>query len=138
MPGHASVFRSRQPLLAALSAAYVLGLAAAHAGVGAGEAQVWTVAALFAVLMNVTYVIEARGRGRHVGREAGVAGLLSGAAVLGAVAWPGLVIAAVLLHGVWDLAKHLGAGVPFLGWYTLGCCAVDLVYAGGLALYWLS
>lgn len=132
----ASVFRPRQGLLAAVSAAYVLGLGVAHAG--AGSAQVWTVAAVFAVLMNVTYVIEAGGLGRRLRLETAVAGLLCGMAVLGAAVWPGWVIAAVLLHGTWDLAKHLGVGVPFLGWYTLGCCAVDLIYAAGLTLHWLA
>ena len=56
--------------------------------------------------------------------------------VLGVLVHPLYVIAAILGHGIWDTAKHLGAGIPFFSWYTLSCAAVDTTHAAVLLAYW--
>lgn len=128
-------FARHQRLLLILASAYVLGLIVTHAALPA--AHVWWIACVFSVLMNVPYVLEARITGHPVTREAQIAGLLIILSLAGPLIAPPFVIAAILLHGVWDIAKHRGAGVPFVSWYTLGCAVVDAVYAGALLAYWL-
>ena len=102
------------------------------------EAWVWGVAAFFSAAMNLVYFPEARARGEFVRVETLVAVVLIAMSVLGALVSPWFVIAAVAAHGVWDFLKHLGVGVPFFSWYTLGCAAIDVIYASLLTLYFLG
>lgn len=133
-PHHHSFFHGRQKLLAAACALYVGGLVLFHAQLP--PAYVWATAAFFSIAMNFTYLIEARSLRLKVGAEATVAGVLIIMAIAGAIYAPLLVIASIFLHGVWDLAKHLGAGVPFLRWYICGCAVVDTAYSAALLFYW--
>lgn len=136
MTGHGSFFHSRQQLLGVLSSLYVLGLIVSHAALP--SQHVWIIAAFFSIIMNGTYVIEAVAQRRMVGIESGVALLLISASVLGVFIHPIFVIAAIFAHGIWDLAKHAGAGVPFLSWYTLGCFVVDVSYSAVLVAYLMT
>ncbi len=131
---HTSFFQSRQKPLFLLASLYVLGLIVTHAAVPA--MSVWAIAALFSILMNFTYITEAVSMRRWIGTESIVAAALIAGSLLGLVVHPLFVIAAIAGHGLWDLAKHHGAGVPFFSWYTLGCCAVDLTYSSVLFAYW--
>jgi len=129
----ASGFFSGQRLLATLGALWVLGLTLSHWQLP--EAWVWGVAALFSAAMNFVYFPAAMARGQYVRLETLVATVLVAMSLLGAIVSPWFLIAAVAAHGVWDVLKHMGVGVPFFSWYTLGCAAVDFVYSGLLAWY---
>ncbi len=131
-----SFFSRRQKPLAIAAATWTVLLILSHWQVPA--AFVWWVAALFSVTMNATYLIEARSRRANAGVELAVAALLVCLSLLGPLLWPPFVIAAVAGHGAWDVAKHYGAGVPFLSWYTWSCAGVDLVYAAALLAYWIG
>ena len=132
----ASFFRERQKALALAATLYVVLLLVFHWQLPA--AHVWLIAAAFSIIMNFVYIVEAKARREFVSTEAVVAATLICLSVFRAIASPGFVIAAVLGHGLWDLAKHRGAGVPFLTWYTLGCFAVDALYSAALAVYWIT
>ena len=84
------------------------------------------------------YLLEAKARREFVSREAVVAGVLIALSILGAVMSPVFVIAAIVGHGLWDLAKHRGAGAPFFAWYTSSCFAVDALYGATLTVYWIA
>lgn len=101
-------------------------------------AHVWLIAALFSVLMNFTYLAEAISLKSFVRTESIVAITLIIASVLGALFAPPLVIAAIFGHGVWDLRKHFGGGVPFFYWYTCSCFLVDTAYSLSLLTYYLT
>lgn len=134
MAHHSSFFHRHHRLLAALATAYVVLLIVSHATLP--QAHVWGIAVVFSVAMNGTYLIEAVSRGHHTGTEAAVSGGLIALSLLGLIA-PPCVIAAIFLHGCWDLAKHLGAGVPFFRWYTLSCALIDGCYSAALLAYLL-
>lgn len=131
-----SFFRRRQKPLMMAATLYVAGLILSHATLPA--AHVWIIAALFSILMNFTYITEAYAQGRLLQTEAGVMIALVIASILGATMHPAFVICAVFGHGLWDLAKHFGAGIPFFSWYTLSCAAVDMAYGSVLLVYWLG
>ena len=120
-------------LTGAAFAAYVVLAAGLHWV--AGAAYVWEVAALMMVLMTVTYPVEAFLTKQHRGLEATIALGLSVVAVLGLVLHPALIIAAIFAHGLLDLAKHSGLGVPFYRAYLFGCAAFDVAYAALLLSY---
>ncbi len=130
-----SLFIRHQRLLLLFATAYVLALLGSHAAVP--SAHVWWIAALFSILMNVPYVLEARATGSHKRIETILATSLIALSLAGPLIAPPFVILAILAHGLWDIAKHRGAGVPFVSWYTLGCAAVDALYASALLAYWL-
>lgn len=133
---HASFFQRRQMWLFGFSTLYVLGLILSHAALP--PIHVWVIAAVFSALMNVTYIIEAKVAGHWLRLEVLIAASLIAASALGVFLHPWLVIAAIFGHGVWDLAKHRGAGVPFVSWYTLGCFGIDMIYGSVLLLYWVQ
>ncbi len=125
----------RAPIIGAIAAVWLASLMLLHWQLP--QTTVWWVAAVFSALMNLVYFPAAIARGQFVSLEAGVSTALIVLSLLGAVVSPWCVIVAVAAHGAWDLAKHLGVGVPFFSWYTLGCAVIDFVYAGLLAAYWL-
>ena len=127
-----SLFTRRFLALKLAASFYVVALCLSHAV--AGSAHVWVIAAFFSIAMNATYPWAAWVTGRAQPTELAISALLVALSVLGVFVAPPFVIAAIFLHGAWDLAKHRGAGVPFFGWYTLGCVSVDWLYA--LALIW--
>ena len=129
-----SFFAQRQKLLALLAALYVVLLILSHATLPSGH--VWGIAVVFSIVMNGVYLTEARSLGAFVRTETVVGLTLIGLSLVG-LAQPLAVIAAIFLHGCWDVAKHRGAGVPFFNWYTLSCFAVDTFYSGALLLYWI-
>lgn len=131
-----SFFQHRQKGLLLLASAYVLGLVFSHAALP--SAHVWIIACVFSVLMNFTYLLEARAQGRMVGTEAAVTTVLITASLLGVLAHALFVIAAIYGHGAWDLAKHTGRGIPFFRWYTWSCAVVDFTYGTSLLAYYLS
>ena len=100
--------------------------------------HVWMIAAVFSILMNFTYLIEAVSLKSFAKTEAIVAILLIMASILGLVISPLLLIGAIFGHGVWDLLKHFGRGVPFYFWYTCSCFLVDTAYSLSLLFYYLN
>ena len=131
---HTSFFARRQKPLMLAASLYVLALILSHATLP--PVHVWIIAAVFSVAMNFTYLTEALAARQFVRLETCVMATLIAASILGVFVHPLFVIAAILGHGLWDLAKHLGAGVPFFSWYTLSCAAVDLTYFSVLLAYW--
>lgn len=131
-----SFFHRRQKALAIGSATYVLLLVLFHSTLPAQH--VWLIAAFFSIAMNFTYITEAYAISKHLTLEMVVATVLIALSFAGAFYSPLCVIAAIFGHGVWDIAKHRGAGVPFLSWFTLGCFAVDTFYSGVLLIYWFT
>ena len=130
-----SFFETRQKTLGILAALYVLFLLLSHWQLS--SAHVWIIAAVFSILMNFTYMIEAFSLQSFLRKEIVIAAILITLSFLGALLYPPLVIAAIFGHGVWDISKHRGAGVPFFSWYTLGCAAVDFTYSALLLIYYL-
>mmetsp|Transcript_23246 Transcript_23246/g.57266 ORF Transcript_23246/g.57266 Transcript_23246/m.57266 type:complete len:155 (+) Transcript_23246:130-594(+) len=101
----------------------------------------WTVATIAAVAMNLTYIeasIKARGEAKqnYLSTELPVSLSLIGMAIYGySQEVPELIIAAIFIHGIWDMGKHhCGWGVPFFGWYLNGCAIFDTVYAAVLVM----
>lgn len=131
-----SFFVPRQAALKIAAALYVLGLILSHATLPA--LHVWVIAAVFSIIMNLVYILEAVWQGRRVGAELAVMLVLIAASLMGVFVHPGFVIAAVFGHGAWDLAKHFGAGIAFFSWYTLGCAGVDAAYGAVLLAYWMT
>ncbi len=129
-----SFFEKRQKPLIIAACLYIIFLIASHSTLP--PIHVWIIATIFSIIMNVVYIIEAYWQRRFIGLELLVAATLILGSVLGVLISPGFVIAAILGHGLWDLAKHFGAGIPFFSWYTLGCFSVDLVYGLLLLTYW--
>lgn len=131
-----SFFRGRQTLLGIAATAYVVMLITTHWRLS--DAHVWVIAVVFSILMNFTYLIEALSLKSHAKTEAVVAATLIFTSVMGLILSPLLLIAAIFGHGVWDLLKHFGRGVPFLYWYTCSCFLVDTTYSAALLFYYIS
>jgi hypothetical protein len=131
-----SFFQSRQKLLAIIASLYVIFLLLSHWTLPA--AHVWVIAAFFSISMNFTYVTEAYVRKEFLNTETIIACLLIILSIMGVIVSPIFVIIAIFGHGIWDVAKHLGMGVPFFSWYTLSCFLADMTYSITLLLYWLS
>ncbi|MEO0486552.1 MAG: hypothetical protein AAF092_11630 [Pseudomonadota bacterium] len=132
--------RAHPPLLPArlvtlAFSAYVVAAIGLHWVAGADH--VWEVAALMMVLMTVTYPTEAALARQDRVLEFSIAGLLSALAIAGLFTSPLLIIAAVLAHGVLDLVKARGLGVPFYALYFFGCAAFDFAYAACLFAYFI-
>ncbi len=134
MHQHNSFFHRRQKQLFLLGSLYVIALILSHSTLPA--IHVWIIAAVFSVIMNFVYITEAYAQGRLVKPEFIVMVVLTSASLLGVLVHPLFVILAVFGHGLWDIAKHFGAGIPFFSWYTLSCCAVDMTYGTALFAYW--
>jgi len=130
-----SFFGRHQKVLLLAASLYVVGLILSHATLP--PAHVWVIAAVFSVLMNLVYIFEARAQDRLVRTELLVMGVLITASCLGAILHPLFVIGAIIGHGLWDVAKHFGAGIPFFSWYTWSCAAVDVTYGLTLFAYWM-
>ncbi|MEL7213350.1 MAG: hypothetical protein AAGK92_11855 [Pseudomonadota bacterium] len=131
-----SFFARHQRLLLLLGTAYVLGLVIIHARLP--PAHVWWIAAAFSILMNIPYVIESRAVGAHAKLEVGITSTLIALSLAGPLIAPPFVIIAIFAHGLWDISKHHGVGVPFASWYTLGCAVIDILYGTALLIYWLT
>ena len=131
-----SFFQSRQKQLALAASLYVVLLIVFHWQLP--SKHVWIIAAFFSIIMNFTYVTEAYYRREFINSETVVASILIIASILGVIISPAFVIVAIFGHGVWDLAKHNGAGIPFFSWYTLSCFMVDITYSTVLLIYWIS
>jgi hypothetical protein len=131
-----SFFTRYHQLLVIGSALYVLLLLVLHATFS--TQHVWIIAAIFSVAMNFTYIIEAKSIGKHYAVELCVSAFLILLSIFGVILHPLFVIIAILGHGVWDLLKHAGAGIPFLRWYTLGCVVVDMFYGITLLIFFLQ
>lgn len=99
--------------------------------------HVWLIAAVFSVLMNFTFIIEAVSLKTYAKTEALVATFLIAASILGFLYSPILLIFAIFGHGIWDLLKYFGRGVPFYFWYTYSCFLVDTAYSSTLLFYFL-
>lgn len=131
-----SLFSQRFIELKALSALYVIALILSHA-IFPIE-YVWGIAVFFSITMNFTYPWAAYVRSQSFNFETYIALGLITLSIAGVLISPLCVIAAIFLHGCWDVAKHKGAGVPFLKWYTLGCVSVDWVYSIALLVFYIS
>jgi len=118
------------------SAGYVLAVPLTHYALPHG--WIWHIAFGFLLAMLVTYPVAARLQRRAVPLETAVSLGLAGLGLLGLLTTPWLLVVAIFGHGLWDLAKHLGAGCGFFRWYLLGCLAVDWAYAGALATVLLT
>ena len=88
--------------------------------------------------MNFTYIIEVMSVGRYFAVEIFVSASLILLSIFGIILHPLFVIFAIFGHGLWDLHKHAGAGVPFVRWYTLGCVVVDTFYGSTLLFYFIQ
>ena len=130
-----SFFDSRQKILGIAATIYIVMLIVSHWKLP--PIHIWVIATVFSVLMNFTYLIEALSLKSFAKTEAIVATSLILASVLGLVISPLLLIAAIFGHGVWDLQKHFGRGVPFFFWYTCSCFIVDTAYSSALLFYFL-
>ena len=117
----------------AFSAFYVIALLISHGTLP--EIWVWEIAVFFSIAMNFTYPYAAIVEGTATRLEIAISCGLIALSLLGLV-HPLFVIAAIFLHGCWDLAKHRGHGVAFFGWYISGCVIVDWLYSASLLLYW--
>ena len=130
-------FLTREVLwLKGLGTLYVLAIPLTHLNLP--EAYVWPLAFFFLAAMLFTYPLAAWAEGRFLGLETAIS---LGLIILGAIGLalaPALLIAAIFGHGVWDLFKHRGHGIPFFGWYVSGCVVVDWLYAAALSFYYLS
>lgn len=129
-----SFLQSRQKQLGVIGNMYMLFVILLHSQIP--TKHVWTLAAIFSIVMNFPYVIEALSVKNHLSQEVALATFLIVLSALGALLSPPLVITAVFGHGVWDFAKHRGAGVPFFAWYTLPCAAFDFSYGSLLFIFW--
>ncbi|MEL6747833.1 MAG: hypothetical protein AAFO79_08490 [Pseudomonadota bacterium] len=132
---HSHLFSVRETELKLAFSAYVIALVAAHA-VAPGSLT-WVIAFFSLAAMLFTYPLAAL-RQRTFTLECGISlGLLS-MGLAGLVISPLAIIAAIALHGAWDIAKHRGAGEPFFSWYCIGCAAVDFAYAAALTTYYFA
>ncbi len=129
-----SFFRNRQKTLGIAATIYVVLLIVTHWQLP--SMHVWVIAAVFSILMNFTYLIEAVALRSFAKTEAIVATSLILASITGLLITPLLLIAAIFGHGVWDLLKHFGKGVPFYFWYTCSCFLVDTAYSSSLLFYY--
>lgn len=130
-----SFFQTRQKILSLAVTAYLLMLIVSHWQIP--SIHVWLIAAVFSVLMNFTYLVEAVSLKSYAATESWVAFGLIALSILGFFTSPLFLIVAIVGHGVWDLAKHFGAGVPFLSWYSWSCFLVDMAYGSALLFYFV-
>jgi len=128
-------FHAHKKLLLCFAVLYVLALIISHATLPA--VHVWVIAAVFSVLMNLVYITQAVSLRDHMFTEAAVADILILLSILGVLIHPLFVIAAIFGHGLWDMSKHWGFGVPFFSWYVWGCAIVDVTYGSTLLAYYL-
>ena len=133
---HAPFLSSRVLWLKLASALYVLAIPGLHLSLPV--AWVWPIAWALLLAMLFTYPLAAVQARRFVGTETGVSLGLITLGTLGLFLSPVLLVAAIFGHGLWDLAKHRGHGIPFFGWYVSGCVIVDWLYAGSLLFHLLS
>ena len=132
-----SFFAQHQKLLKTCAIAYALLVLLSHWQFPVES--VWLIAAVFSILMNFTYLIEALSVKRFAVIEATVTIVLIGASLLGLFFSPLLLIAAIFGHGCWDLTKHFfERGVPFYFWYTCSCFLFDTAYSIVLLVFWFS
>ncbi|WP_147126391.1 hypothetical protein [Shimia ponticola] len=122
-------------IVAPAFAGYVVLAVVGHGLVGVDH--IWPFAALMMVLMTVTYPTEALLKREYLPLELGLALFLSAVAVIGAVTSPLLIIAAIAAHGVLDIVKSRGLGVPFFRSYLIGCAVFDFGYAAILLAVFL-
>ncbi|MBT9313448.1 hypothetical protein [Leptothoe kymatousa] len=128
---------SRQFLWLKLAASvYVAALLLAHWSLP--TAFVWQIAIFFSIAMNFTYPWAAWKQANSQRCEWLIATALIVVSSLSLISSPMGVIAAIFLHGCWDIAKYQGHGTPFFSWYTLGCVLCDWTYSGALLIYYLS
>lgn len=111
MHQHKSFFQRRQKGLMIAAILYVVALIASHSTFP--PMHVWVIAAVFSIIMNFTYIIEAHSQARLMRPELIVMLTLISASLLGMIVHPLFVIVAIVGHGLWDIAKHFGAGIPF-------------------------
>lgn len=131
---HDGFFSSQFLAIKAFATAYVIAIPLSHYVLP--SAFVWDIALFFLLLMLPPYVFAARGNGRLFALELKVAVALAAVALVGyGFGAPAMIILAIFGHGVWDIAKQLGAGVPFFRWYLVGCVLVDWTYAAALMIY---
>ena len=130
-----SFFQTRQKPLLIAATLYVVLLVISHAQLP--KIHVWVIAGIFSILMNFVYVTEAYHRRAFFHQEALIASTLILASIAGIIVSPIFVIGAIFAHGLWDIAKHLGIGVPFFRWYTLSCFMADTTYSAALLVYWM-
>lgn len=133
--GVQSFFMTHEKMLKIAAATYVVMLILSHWQLP--SMHVWVIAAVFSLLMNFTYIVEALSLKSYVRTETLVAALLIVMSFLGLFTSPLILIFAIFGHGVWDLQKHFGRGVPFFSWYTCSCFIVDTVYGSTLLFYFL-
>jgi len=131
-----SFFESRQKTLKIWASAYLVLLLFSHWQLP--SRYIWELAAIFSIAMNFTYLIEAISLDRRVKEEACVTCVLIALSAAGIVYSPLFLIAAIIGHGLWDLNKHFGAGIPFKRWYTSSCFVVDMIYGFSLLAFFLN
>lgn len=123
-------------MIKALATLYVVGLGVSHAQFD--PIYVWAIAVFFSVAMNFTYPWAAFKEGHSERLEIQISLFLCALSLAALFTSPLLVIAAIFLHGLWDLAKHKGHGTAFFGWYVSGCFVVDVSYSAALLWYYLQ
>ena len=134
--GHDNLFSRNFMWIKILSVFYVLGIIVSHGAFDIGA--VWPIAVFFSIAMNFTYPWAALRQKQAIGIEVFISFFMIGLSILGLFLSPLFVIAAIFGHGVWDLAKHNGAGAPFFKWYVSGCVVVDWLYAASLLIFYVS
>ncbi|MEP4194460.1 MAG: hypothetical protein ABJL99_02375 [Aliishimia sp.] len=133
-PAHDTFFSGHFLALKLAAALYVVAIPISHFWLP--HSLVWEIALVFLLLMLPPYAIEAYGKGNVFQTELKLATGLAVIALLGF--WfgaPWMIVLAVFGHGLWDIAKHNGAGVAFFRWYVTGCVLVDFTYAAALSFY---
>ncbi|MEO1538551.1 MAG: hypothetical protein AAFR73_12570 [Pseudomonadota bacterium] len=95
-------------------------------------------AALTVVLISGVYIGYAfkDGRPRVIATELLAALGFAGAAWLGLNGFPVLIIAALALHGIWDLLHHNLMKADLPRWYIPFCAAIDWGLAACLLAIW--
>ncbi len=130
------LFSHRFLALKAAATVYVVAIPISHFALP--HSMVWEIALFFLIAMLFTYPAAALIEKQDVQLEFSVSVGLAALGVVGFFVSPWLIILALFGHGIWDLAKHHGHGVPFFGWYISGCVAVDWAYSAALTIYLVS
>lgn len=115
------------------AALYTLGIPLSHFILP--HNNIWDIATFFLVAMLFTYPLAAMQARAFVRLEWGISCALAAMGLLGLFTSPWLIILAIFGHGLWDLAKQRGHGIPFFGWYISGCILIDWLYAASLTLF---
>lgn len=132
---HHSALR-RQRLLYTVSALYMT-LVMLIPGTAA-PVHVWLVAAGFCLFMTLSYMAATYGHRAFLGPETLIASFLIAAAVFGLVVSPFFLVLAVMVHGLWRFSAVVQAGVPVIGWSSLGALLADMSYGAVLLYIWLG